>query len=744
MSVRYCQRQFPQDFHVKGFSRISRFKQSSVKRKSIGRGACLRLCKTHGSPEVIDNWGSRVEDVWREFFLALGLAVSKELDRVGRSWTSQRGVKGVVNDYRWGVDKSSMRMDQCTIVMYVLEELACLSSRLIVDFEAVTRDFTTSCCHSWVKLSKFRSKTREQHSPQEFLKLECLLDVEDLEFSGLRWYKLLLRFLTSAGRSAIDLVRFCKTKIDQNSLEYLDQNEITTGTGGSPKIRATGNLTFVSIGIQPGVTPHQKVARIFSSEVIYQSWSFYHFKPELHRFRTRRKDNIWLVNILEMADSERGWLCVTVGVNPLKDQDCKHAEEVEEGILGPLAPSLLDLAPSNTERPGKIPSFDFCVFKSIPGNVAEHSRRAQKKRPRCLNTVTQVFHYVPKKGCTPNVVQPSQSVCNIQIVSNHRNKIVSRMVIKKEITCLIESWAKKKGRESCSDRRAETTMDKREPPLSSVGQVNGSSRLKRASGCYTLMNRGEQETLFRQSRQLTRIVPSHEDLVLSVLKSPISQHQQQQRQQYRPTHHSHEHHVNCQGHQNHKKCMHSGETNESLPRSKDQCSRLTEKRSNAAAAYAALQASEDELIAEHCLESEDAALNTPGSETEDTEDNGAQMEEATSSPNRRFTFLRRFRSPRFGEAHHKRVPTPMKRKYRRKKSKDDIIDNDMNAAEVEPSSLNQVDVPDPYYPIYLPIDQAFKAKYVFHHKKGKTFQERLYVFLEHPGGWICFIYHFTV
>ncbi|XP_076395624.1 KCNQ potassium channel isoform X2 [Megachile rotundata] len=263
---------------------------------------------------------------------------------------------------------------------------------------------------------------------------------------------------------------------------------------------------------------------------------------------------------------------------------------------------------------------------------------------------------------------------------------------------------------------------------------------RRRLGCR--MNRGEQETLFRQSRQLTRIVPSHEDLVLSVLKSPISQHQQQ-RQPYHSSYHCQEHHVNCQGHQNHKKCTHTGENNESLPRSKDQCSRLTEKRSSAAAAYAALQGSEDELVAEQGLESEDAALKTPGSETEDTEDNGGQMDEP-SSPGRRFTFLRRFRSPRFGEAHHKRVPTPMKRKYRRKKSKDDIMNSDMNAAEVEPPSLNQAGVPDPYYPIYLPIDQAFKAKYVFHHKKGKTFQERLYVFLEHPGGWICFIYHFTV
>ncbi|KAK2579182.1 hypothetical protein KPH14_002705 [Odynerus spinipes] len=189
-------------------------------------------------------------------------------------------------------------------------------------------------------------------------------------------------------------------------------------------------------------------------------------------------------------------------------------------------------------------------------------------------------------------------------------------------------------------------------------------------------------------------------------------------------------------------------SNESLPRSKDQCSRLADKRCGSggnSAAYAALQGSEDELAeGEQCLESEETALKTAGSETEDTEDNGAPMEEPPPSPSRRFTFLRRFRSPRFGEAHHKRVPTPMKRKHRRKKSKDDIIENDVNGPEEEPPSPDQTGVPDPYYPIYLPIDQAFKAKYVFHHKKGKTFQERLYVFLEHPGGWLCFVYHFTV
>lgn len=69
------------------------------------------------------------------------------------------------------------------------------------------------------------------------------------------------------------------------------------------------------------------------------------------------------------------------------------------------------------------------------------------------------------------------------------------------------------------------------------------------------MNRGEQETLFRQSRQLTRIVPSHEDLVLSVLKSPINQQSQYGHHHYS---NSQEHHVNCQAHPNQKKCNHSG------------------------------------------------------------------------------------------------------------------------------------------------------------------------------------------
>ncbi|XP_015597013.1 potassium voltage-gated channel subfamily KQT member 1 isoform X3 [Cephus cinctus] len=294
------------------------------------------------------------------------------------------------------------------------------------------------------------------------------------------------------------------------------------------------------------------------------------------------------------------------------------------------------------------------------------------------------------------------------------------------------------------------------------------------------MNRGEQETLFRQSRQLTQIVPSRDDLVLSVLKAPISQQQQQQQQhrhqqqlqqqhhhaqqaqrQQQQHHHHHMHHVNCQVLHNHKRCSHAGQAygKDGVRAKEPTSSSASEKRYSGAAvaAYAALQGSEDELVAEAEDDDddddeaeEDAALKAGGSETEDTE-NGGTLEEtpASTSPSpsttaRRFTFLRRFRSPRFGEAHHKRVPTPIKRKHRRKKSEDDIIDNQVDGIEEEPPSPEQRGVPDPYYPIYLPIDQAFKAKYVFHHKKGKTFQERLYVFLEHPGGWLCFIYHCTV
>lgn len=261
------------------------------------------------------------------------------------------------------------------------------------------------------------------------------------------------------------------------------------------------------------------------------------------------------------------------------------------------------------------------------------------------------------------------------------------------------------------------------------------------------MNRSEQEQLYRQSREvIVKASSSREklggvhphrhhqggggdDLVLSVLKSPIVS--------------------TCPSYQDDHRNNHQGTTS-----------------------------SDDDGVFDDQEAEETRRLKTSGDEVEDSSEPQPEPE-----PTSRFNFfgeqLRRFRNPRvprFGEAHHKRVPTPIKKRrhrytndassrYGRTKSEDledeDIdveLDDDVtevDGVETVPgaggvkrgsghSGRGPPGVPDPYYPIYLPIDQAFKAKYVFHHKKGKTFQERVYVFLEHPGGWLCFVYHFTV
>lgn len=149
-----------------------------------------------------------------------------------------------------------------------------------------------------------------------------------------------------------------------------------------------------------------------------------------------------------------------------------------------------------------------------------------------------------------------------------------------------------------------------------------------------------------------------------------------------------------------------------------------------------------------------------------SQDNDSGTTIPTSARGVLTSFFTMRRIPRYGEAHHKRVPTPMKKRRpsnsvpSKKKlvsdpptpssENDDDDRGDPNTVDPagESSSPSKdakpLGVPDPYYPIYLPIDQAFKAKYVFHSRRGRSFQERVYVFLEHPCGWICFIYHFTV
>lgn len=171
------------------------------------------------------------------------------------------------------------------------------------------------------------------------------------------------------------------------------------------------------------------------------------------------------------------------------------------------------------------------------------------------------------------------------------------------------------------------------------------------------------------------------------------------------------------------------------------------------AGYQALQGSEDELV-----DDVESAIET-------TELNAAKSAAEQSSSPRALKFFRRFRTGKTGrfEPHHRRVPTPMRRKNRsrsRSRSDSGILDRvttgddpcDDLPGDDDPCDVGgdgtaitaKIGVPDPYYPIALPIDQAFKAKYVFHHRRGKTVQERFYVFLEHPVGWLCFVYHFSV
>uniref|UniRef100_A0A182RAQ3 Uncharacterized protein n=2 Tax=Anopheles funestus TaxID=62324 RepID=A0A182RAQ3_ANOFN len=208
--------------------------------------------------------------------------------------------------------------------------------------------------------------------------------------------------------------------------------------------------------------------------------------------------------------------------------------------------------------------------------------------------------------------------------------------------------------------------------------------------------------------------------------------------------------------------------------------------------YRTLQGSEDDLVddVESAIETTELNAGDP---------HKAPLHPGTScssSSPRALKFLRRFRpgkQARAFEPHHKRVPTPMRRKNRsRSRSRsndildgvsasqgnivvdddDDDVDMDDDVNELPGVSIGlhhhgvggggggggggetggaassgtgkNLGVPNPYYPIALPIDQAFKAKYVFHHRRGKTVQERFYVFLEHPGGWLCFVYHFSV
>lgn len=89
--------------------------------------------------------------------------------------------------------------------------------------------------------------------------------------------------------------------------------------------------------------------------------------------------------------------------------------------------------------------------------------------------------------------------------------------------------------------------------------------------------------------------------------------------------------------------------------------------------YRTLQASEDDLAVD------DVELSMETTELNDK--NGNNNNNADLSPYG-LKFLRRFRAPKFEAAHHRRVPTPMRRKHNRSRSKSsaDTLDGVNNAS----------------------------------------------------------------
>lgn len=284
------------------------------------------------------------------------------------------------------------------------------------------------------------------------------------------------------------------------------------------------------------------------------------------------------------------------------------------------------------------------------------------------------------------------------------------------------------------------------------------------------MNRGEQETLYRQSRNLRLLTDAK-----------VQQEQQQQSQRKLSAaynrHHSYGNIHQLNTHMkagNSKSCseaeqsqpfmrenfvlsvlksplrghsttaattaLHTQHENDETPPTNLSTNRSPERPPPD---YLSLQNSEDELV-----DVESAIVEATKLDRSQTNSPGA------------LNFFKRFRANRAQKSephhHHRHMPTPLRRKGCSRSKSKDILDgvsvaadpDDLGISEDGPSDTNiqkePLGIPDPYYPIALPIDQQYKTKYAFHHKRGRTFQERLYVFLEHPVGWICFIYHIAV
>jgi hypothetical protein len=217
------------------------------------------------------------------------------------------------------------------------------------------------------------------------------------------------------------------------------------------------------------------------------------------------------------------------------------------------------------------------------------------------------------------------------------------------------------------------------------------------------MDRSEQENLFRQSREVMFRRPlsaerlcaedGNQDVLLSVMKSPVAGHSSYKRDLERP-----------------------GSSEEDLQ-------------------------DYEEQIYVH------ADSNARNDDTYRGDKNKFKFFQHFCSPttvSRNDALLTRVATP----AKLRRSPLPVDRSRRLNYEEIELEEAEAGIEEVTNqgtvATRNPSGYPDPYYPVFLPIDVDFKAKYVFHHKKGRTFKERVYVFLEHPAGWLCFVYHFSV
>lgn len=281
------------------------------------------------------------------------------------------------------------------------------------------------------------------------------------------------------------------------------------------------------------------------------------------------------------------------------------------------------------------------------------------------------------------------------------------------------------------------------------------------------MNRGEQETLYRQSRNLRLLTDAkvqQEQQILSQRKLSAASNR----------HHSYGniHQLNTHMKAGNSKSCSEAEQSQPFVRENFVLSVLKSPLRGHASAAAATAAT---LQTQHENDEKSTHLSPERPppdylSLQNSEDELVDVESAievtkldrsqTNSPGA-LNFFKRFRANRAQKAdthhhHHRHMPTPLRRKGCSRSKSKDILDGVSVAADPEDLGISEdgpsdtatqkepLGIPDPYYPIALPIDQQYKTKYAFHHKRGRTFQERLYVFLEHPVGWICFIYHIAV